>query len=77
MSNMDVTRRSVARILAATAAVPALVLNESVAQTPPPAPSSSPDAELDTARALMRANAQKLAQVKLPMAVEPAFKFRA
>jgi hypothetical protein len=35
------------------------------------------NADLEAARELMRTNAQQIAQVKLPMATEPAFHFKA
>jgi hypothetical protein len=35
------------------------------------------DADLEAARELMRTNAQQIAKVKLPMATEPAFHFKA
>jgi hypothetical protein len=70
---MDVTRRAVGRILAATAIISSGV----AAQAPPPAASPNADADLNAARALMRSDAQRLAQVRLPMSTEPAFRFRA
>ena len=63
---MAVTRRSLARMLAGAA-----VARKTVAQTAAPG-----DADLEAARELMRANAQQIAQVKLPMATEPAFHFK-
>ena len=42
------------------------------AQTSPAA-----DADLESARELMRANLQQIAQVKLPMTTEPACRFKA
>lgn len=39
-----------------------------------PAPT---DADLDSARELLRTNEQQIAKVKLPMAIEPAFHFKA
>lgn len=35
------------------------------------------DADLDSAREQMKASAQQIAKVKLPMATEPAFHFKA
>ena len=64
---MKVTRRSIARMLAAAAAVP----QAASAQT------TSPDADLDSAREQMKASAQQIAKVKLPMPTEPAFHFKA
>jgi hypothetical protein len=51
--------------------VAAAVPQASGSQTP------APDADLDSAREQMKANAQQIAKVKLPMATEPAFHFRA
>jgi hypothetical protein len=65
---MDVTRRSLARVLAAAAVAPKI----SEAQQPP-----STDADLQSARDRMRSNAELIAKVKLPMAVEPAVHFKA
>lgn len=67
---MNVTRRKLARILAATTAVPLAAS----AQTPAPA---DPDENLKSAREQMRGNAQALAKVRVPMATEPAFRFKA
>jgi hypothetical protein len=64
---MKVTRRSIARMLAAAAAVP----QSATSQTP------SPDADLDSAREQLKTNAHQIAKVKLPMAIEPAFHFKA
>jgi hypothetical protein len=67
VSNVKVTRRSIARMLAAAAAVP----QTATPQTP------SADADLDAARAQMKTSAQQIAKVKLPTATEPAFHFKA
>jgi hypothetical protein len=67
VSNVKVTRRSIARILAAAATVP----QAATPQTPPA------DADLDSARAQMKTSAQQIAKVKLPTATEPAFHFKA
>jgi len=64
---MDVTRRTLARLFAATVAVP-------VAEAVPQASESDDD---KAAREVMRNNLQQLAKVPLPMATEPAFRFRA
>jgi hypothetical protein len=45
------------------------------AQTPPAAPSS--DDDLKSARDRSSSNAKQLAAVRIPMTVEPAFRFRA
>jgi len=49
----------------------AAVAQAATAQTPPP------DAELETARAQLKTSARQIAQVKLPVATEPAFHFKA
>jgi len=60
----DVTRRSLARMLA-------------VATVTPQAGVSQPaDADLESARELLRTNEAQIAKVKLPMATEPAFHFK-
>jgi hypothetical protein len=64
---MKVTRRSLARMLAVAAAAP----QAGISQTAPA------DADLDSAREQMKASAQQIAKVKLPMATEPAFHFKA
>ena len=65
---MAVTRRSLAHMLAAAAAA----TQTGVSQT---APAADPD--MQSARDQMRANAESIAKVKLPMATEPAFHFKA
>jgi len=67
---MRVTRRKLAQILTATAAAC------TVAAQAPPAPPNA-DEDLRSARADLRSNAQRIAQVKLPMAAEPPFHFKA
>lgn len=71
---MDVTRRTLAaRLVAATVVVP---VAEAAAQAAPQAaPSESDDDK--SAREQMRNNAQQLGKVALPMATEPAFRFKA
>jgi hypothetical protein len=64
---VKLTRRKLAVALVTAAAVPA--------QTPPP-PAPEGDA-LSAKRDLMRANAQAVANFNVPMATEPAFKFKA
>ncbi len=61
-----ITRRN---LVALAAALPA------AAQQPPAAPTS--DDDLKTARQGYRNNAEQLAKVKLPMATEPATRFKA
>jgi hypothetical protein len=61
-------------MLAVTAAAPALVPSETaVAQSA----SGNADSDLNTARNELHVNAQRLAQVRVPMSAEPAFRFRA
>jgi hypothetical protein len=59
-------------MLAAAAAVPQAAIPQSAAPQTPQA-----DADLDSARELMKSNAQQIANVKLPMPTEPAFHFKA
>ena len=63
---MAVTRRDIARMLAVAAAAP----QAGVAQAPA-------NADLESARELMKTNLEQIAKVKLPMATEPAFHFKA
>jgi hypothetical protein len=71
---MKVTRRTLARILAATAAVPLRAVPlAAVPQTPPP----DSDEELKNARDRMRNDAALLGRFPLPKATEPAFRFKA
>ena len=65
---MDVTRRSLAKLLAVAAAAP----QAGVSQAP-----SQGDADLDSAREQLRTNLAQIAKVKLPMATEPACHFKA
>jgi hypothetical protein len=53
-------------------AAAAAAAQSGISQTPPPS-----DADLQSAREQMRTNAQQIAKVKLPMATEPAFHFKA
>ena len=71
MNSMKVTRRKLAGIIAAAAAGAA---GPAAGQNPP---QPSPEAELESARAQMRAAGQRMNQVKLPMTAEPAFQFKA
>jgi len=61
---MAITRRDLAGILAATAALPALA-----------APQESE--ETISAENALRANARELDEIPLPMDTEPAFQFKA
>jgi hypothetical protein len=53
-------------------AVAAVAPQAGVSQTAPPA-----DADLESARELLRTNTTQIAKVKLLMATEPAFHFKA
>ena len=63
---MDVTRRSLAQMLALAAIAPQAGTSQ---------PSS--DADLESARDQLRTNLAQIAKVKLPMATEPACHFKA
>lgn len=63
---MKLTRRQLAAVVSATAMAQA--------QTEPRA---APADELETARARLKANSEVLTQQELPMATEPAFRFKA
>jgi hypothetical protein len=66
---MKLTRRELATVLAPAAAL---------AQTPTAGnPPSGGDAEVDAARARMKANGDTLARQEVPMDLEPAFQFKA
>jgi hypothetical protein len=65
---MKVTRRKLAAAVLGSSAA-------SLAQTQRTAPAA--DDELKAARDRLRSNAEALAGEKLPMAVEPAFQFKA
>jgi|HubBroStandDraft_6_1064221.scaffolds.fasta_scaffold333288_2 hypothetical protein len=73
---MNVTRRNMARMLAATTAIPVLAVSVVPVSDAAQAPADS-DEETRSAHDLMRTNAQALAKVKLPMATEPAVHFKA
>ena len=68
------TRRKLAAALA-----PAVLASALRAQNPAPSADSpaGPGEELRIARERIRNNADALAKVKLPMATEPAFQFKA
>ncbi len=66
---MTVTRRSLAKMIAAAAAASRV----GIAQAGQPAP----NADLESARSQIKANFEQIAKVKLPMATEPAFHFKA
>jgi len=63
---MSLTRRQLASALTASAAL---------AQAPPQ-PAPAPDAELQSARDRVKANAARLAAQMVPMTIEPAFQFK-
>jgi hypothetical protein len=69
---MKLTRRGL------LSALPALATAQAQAQQPA-APTERPsrDQDLETARALIKANAAALSTVKIPGATEPAFIFKA
>jgi hypothetical protein len=73
---MNITRRNMAHMLAATTAIPAIAISAVVIPAEAQAPADS-DEETRSAHDLMRSNAQALAKVKLPMATEPAVHFKA
>ena len=66
---MKLTRRKLTAAMLGSAA-------GALAQTQPPQP-ATPEEELTAARERMRTNAAALAAQELPMAVEPAFSFKA
>ena len=66
---MKLTRRKLAVTVLGSSAV-------SLAQTQPAVPATADD-ELKAARDRLRSNAEALASQKVPMAVEPAFQFKA
>jgi hypothetical protein len=65
---MKLTRRKLAAAVLGSAAG-ALAQNQ-----PPPA---TPDEELKAARDRLRSNSESIARQEIPMAVEPAFQFKA
>jgi hypothetical protein len=67
----DVTRRSLARMLAVATVTPQAGVSQTSSQAAAPA-----DADLESARELLRTNEAQIAKVKLPMATEPAFHFK-
>jgi hypothetical protein len=70
---MNITRRTLARMLAATAAA-----NGAEAQTPSAAsPSSGIDEDMIAVQEQLQSNERDIAKVMLPMATEPAFRFKA
>jgi hypothetical protein len=72
---MKLTRRQLAAVVSATALSRAQSLAEAQVQTEPRA-AGAPD-ELETARGRLKANSELLAQREVPMATEPAFRFKA
>ena len=65
---MKITRRQLAKAALAPAAL--------AAQTPPPIPANAQE-ELAAIREQNKQNAQALDKVSVPMALEPAFQFKA
>ena len=68
MTNMDVTRRTLARAVIASA----IAMPSSAAPQP-----AAADQETLSAHESLRANADALAKVEVPMHIEPAFQFKA
>src|SRR4051812_32294369 len=68
---MKLTRRQLATVLASATVAGAQQ------KQPAPAPPAPSDDLLETARVRMRANTAALATLTVPMAVEPAFQFKA
>ena len=66
---MKITRRGLATAIMAPAAL--------LAQAPPPPIPANPEEEMTAAREQNRRNAQALDEFRVPMAVEPAFQFKA
>ena len=60
-------------MIAAAAVAPRVGIAQGVAQPDQPAS----NADLESARGQMQTNFQQIAKVKLPMATEPAFHFKA
>ena len=67
---MSISRRDLVRMAAATAVAPAGVEAQSISV-------NEADPNLRAARESVRDDAREIATVKLPMAVEPAFHFKA
>ena len=67
---MKLTRRRLA------AAVLAPLAAEAIAQTQPASP-GTPDDEIKAARDRLKSNADTLSRQAIPMAIEPAFRFKA
>jgi hypothetical protein len=70
---MKLTRRQLAAMVSATAT--ALHHAQAQAQTEPRA--AAPADELQAARERLKANSDLMAQQQVPMAMEPAFQFKA
>src|SRR6185369_7404674 len=66
---MKITRRRLAAAIIAPAAL--------LAQTPPPPIPANAEEELAAIREQNRRNSQALDEISVPMAVEPAFQFKA
>jgi len=73
------TRRKLAAVLVPAALAPAALASAQPPQNPASSAdsSASPAEELRLARERIHNNADALAKVKLPMATEPAFQFKA
>jgi hypothetical protein len=66
---MKLTRRKLASVLVSATAL--------AAQQPQPAPPPAPADDLKAARDRLQSNAASLAATPIPMAIEPAFQFKA
>ena len=75
---MRINRRSLVGILASAAAGQAVPAQAPTAPArAQPAKGAAADADLQAAREELKSATQRIAQVKLPRSVEPAFRFRA
>ena len=74
---MKFTRRDFAAVLAPTVALAQTPAAPQANPPRPPSPPSGGDAEVDAARARMKANGDTLAKHAVPMDTEPAFQFKA
>jgi hypothetical protein len=74
---MKVTRRKVARLLAATSMATAVVPAAMIPAEAQAQPSAASDEETQSAHNQLHNNAQQLAGVKFSMTTEPAFHFKA
>lgn len=73
----EVTRRQIARTLAAGTVLAKASVPPLAAQAPTPPLPANPEEELKAARGDARQRAEQLAKVVIPMSTEPAFVFKA